>query len=228
MFCVGVSYAQESSQYDCSLVASNAEPQKYANAIYQAFADRGEEPIVYTKKDLATVMLHLKQYCCEEMLSPETCSGLPKSNNQYAQSPYIFDHLLSIGMRKMDGVEDHCDEMDIDCAWEDGSREHIDWREEITELAEDRLGHPSYEIEGNFRKYWGQPGEYTEKEKLVNKYSQLCEEAVHIRQWLPDFNSYESDLQVTQQRGLLGTCNDMANLRYQREYLYVRALMVEK
>jgi hypothetical protein len=93
---------------------------------------------VYTDKDLATAHRHLKQFCCEKYLSDDSCSGLPKTKNVYAQSPYLYDHLLNIGMRKMDGVEDHCDEFDIDCARADGSRQQVEWREEMTEIAQDR------------------------------------------------------------------------------------------
>ena len=53
-----------------------------------------------------------------------------------------MDQLVTIGMRKMDGVQKHCDELGIDCVRESGEVDPTVWREEITEIAESREGTP--------------------------------------------------------------------------------------
>jgi hypothetical protein len=98
----------------------------------------------------------------------------------------------------------------------------------MTEIAQDRAWYPSYSLEGRFREYWGQQDSFFEEESMFSRYRTLCDEAMKIRKAPPEFNKWVTDATLTNQRWLYKTCLDLADVRYEREHLYVRALMVEK
>jgi hypothetical protein len=55
--------------------------------------------------NFTTVISNLKAYCCSQNLIP--CSKDEKSNlpeKNYPESPYLFDHLTDMSMRRLDGI----------------------------------------------------------------------------------------------------------------------------
>ena len=73
-----------------------------------------KEPQVFTKKDLVAVMTHLQQFCSE---SKECGNG--GTSCKYPESSLLYDHLINIGMRKLDGIKEQCDLFGIDCDFQD-------------------------------------------------------------------------------------------------------------
>jgi len=81
--------------------------------------------------------------CCEDVLKEDRaiCQKAKEDSsdckNCYAHSTYMFDHLVNIGMRKFDGIQEHCDELHISCTMSNSAVKTLEWRERINEIAED-------------------------------------------------------------------------------------------
>ncbi|MDP2669476.1 MAG: hypothetical protein Q8O99_00225 [bacterium] len=118
---------------------------------------RGSSPMelkIFTDKDLKAALRFHQQYCCERRLSDEKCEGKLDGEKYYPESPYIFDHLITVGMRKFDGVEENCDILGIDCTTADNQKQLVERRKAVKELALDTDGSPPSQLLELFKKYW--------------------------------------------------------------------------
>lgn len=220
----GVIYAQISHPNDCSSLGTpEFDPAAYADSVYERYEDTYDGQIeVFTKKDLAVAFGQLQDYCAEKSTSRDE----PCTNCLYAQSPFMFDHLYNVGMRKLDGIEDQCTMYGIDCQFQDGYDGHVGRREKITELAEDTEGHPPAELMGNFRKYRWDQESWLEKDIVANRYEEMCREASNVRDLIGQNDNSFAALQSSQD--LTKLCKDAVRVRYVQEWQFVRTLMVEK
>ena len=185
---------------------------------------------IFTDKDLKTVIRHHQQACCERRIGEEKCAWKLDDKHYYPESPYIFDHLIYVGMRKFDAVQTHCDILGIDCTTREGSTLFRDRRTKVRSLAEDTDGVPPAQLMESFKEYRWDPEDFTKKEgenKIANVYFLMCNEAGAIRKsvW---FAQTDIDIDLTNGRWLEATCRDLVQQRYVEEAAYVQTLMVEK
>lgn len=139
---------------------------------------------IFTDKDLKTVLYHHQQYCCQDNINEETCAGKLDGKHYFAESPYLIDHLITIGMRKFNGIQEHCDLLGIDCVTRDNAVLLKEWREESQKLAEETDGVPPSALYELFKKYWGDVTTFGKMDKvtqIANAYYTMCYEAVQIR-----------------------------------------------
>lgn len=64
-----------------------------------------EDWLIFTQDDVKIARSHLLYYCCNEGkggINPDDCS----TAEPWPESPYWFDHLIDIGIRKLSGRED--------------------------------------------------------------------------------------------------------------------------
>jgi len=239
VFCIGftsIVYGGEQGECNAYLTYS---PEKYVNVVIKKFPKLS----VYTEQDLKTALRHIQQFCCYgwiSLASEKICKerNILESPRHYGYSPFMIDHLWNVGMRKLDGIEDHCKTLDISCIGEDGSRVALERRKKIEEIAEDIDGHPPSEIMELFIETWWDPKTLNEDkkkhrkdhryEKLRNIYSRMCLESEDI--W-----DYITSLALANGAfwhdnipwGVAKVCRDMVQERYLQEVNYVRTLMVE-
>lgn len=124
-----------------------------------------EQTSIITKNDLNTAMLNLKKYCCTHELwwlkqDFETCKDDSIFFNDNAlDSPYLFDHLVDIMMRRLSWVagDDNIytkTNMSLDELW-------TSWRERIDEKATSTEWASPEIIINQYKKVWQQsPSNY--------------------------------------------------------------------
>lgn len=216
---------------DCTLYA-NTDADKYPGVV-EKWLEKWELPPLqfFTQKDLRTSVLHHQMACCEGVLKEdrEICQQAKQETsdckNCYAQSNYYLDHLVNVWMRKFDGIQDHCDELDISCEMNTSAVKTLERRERITEIAEDIEWYPPSLIMEEFLEYRGDGSkeDVNDPDKISNAYYNLCDEIQNIHRAIGvnplagnnDTNAYEK-------------CRVLVQQRYQQEYMYVRTLMVDK
>lgn len=225
-------FATESDEYDCTSFASYTTPQAYADAVYQVLTDEGNPPTVFTKQDLQTAVSFLQHFCCEEFNKwawekDSVCADLPAGGKYYPQSPYIFDHLLSVGMRKLDAKEDDCKNLAIDCTLQNGNTKALERRRKINEIMESTEGYPPSVIQEYFFKYRWTTENISDPNVVTNMYYTMCDEATRIREAI-GLNANDVDAKLTGKRWLNRLCYDIVENRYEKEVHYVRTVMVQK
>lgn len=146
--------AQSADPTDCNETSNYSEDQ-YVQKVKEELSRSSTYPTlkIFTDKDLKTALRFHQQYCCEHRVGDEKCEGKLDGKKYYAESPYIFDHLVAVGMRKFDGVEDNCDVLGIDCTTADNQKQLIERREAVREIALDTDGSPPAELLELFKKY---------------------------------------------------------------------------
>lgn len=226
-------FATESDSYDCTSFASYASPETYANVVYQTLSEGGYTPTVFTKQDLKTALTFLQSFCCEEFNKwaknekNSVCANVWESDKYYPQSPYIFDQLLSIGMRKLDAKEGDCKSLWIDCTLQNGNTKALERRRKINEIMESTEGFPPSVIQEYFLKYRWKMENIADPTMITNLYYTMCDEAQRIREAI-GINSADIDAQITHGQGLAWMCYQIAQQRYEKEVHFVRTVMVQK
>jgi hypothetical protein len=106
----------------------------YAESVFSTLSQRKlPVPTFFTKKDLATAWNFLDGMCCEESKKNDSCKIWKTKKKYYPESKDMYDHLVYVGMNKLDGNQDHCDTLNVDCHQKGKER-----RETITKIAESR------------------------------------------------------------------------------------------
>jgi hypothetical protein len=128
---------------DCAIYA-NTDADTYPGVVEKRLEKRELPPLkFFTPDDLRTVVLHHQMSCCEDVLKEdrEVCEQAKQQTsdckNCYAHSNYFFDHLVNIGMRKFDGIQEQCNQLQISCTMNTSAVKTLERRERITEIAED-------------------------------------------------------------------------------------------
>lgn len=235
-FFVSISFADQQGECNAYLTYS---PEKYVEVVIKKFPDLS----VFTQQDLKTALRHIQQFCCyggASLADESICKerNVLESPKYYGYSPFMIDHLWNIGMRKLDGIEDHCDTLDISCVGEDGSRVALERREKIQEIAKDIDWHPPSEIMELFIKMWWDATTLNEDkkkhkedhkyEKLRNIYSHMCTESENIWDYISSLAVANGDYGHDNIPWWVAkVCRDMIQERYLQEVNYVRTVMVE-
>lgn len=92
-------------------------------------------------------LINLKAYCCAQVINPP-CTDEEKANlpTQYMESAYLFDHLIDISMRRLDGNKALAYGLEPDPT---GSER----RTKINGIASTTTGIPANEIEKIYKSY---------------------------------------------------------------------------
>lgn len=183
-----------------------------------------------------TVVYNLKAYCCSQNLiecSKDEKTNLPKKN--FPESANIFDHLLDINMRRLDGISSLAYQKEVDPMAKIR-------REKINAIAADPKGKQAMTIEWLFTWYRNPHKKYIKNttEVLKNydttnisilsmddKYNKLCEitkliyENIQIKGTLSIGTYNESN-------SFYKKCENMVRERVQRETQYTKLLMIQK
>jgi hypothetical protein len=110
----------------------------------------GIEQEVYPDEAITLALEHLQAYCCDEkfLKNGDDATYCPKNiSKQYPESGFLFDHLLDIGMRRVDGDPDTIyDRVDL------LNPQAAAWRKRIKENGSEWSGNPPALIYSEFQK----------------------------------------------------------------------------
>ncbi len=215
---------------DCNLVISGNFNGKVNN--YQSF----EYKQIIPEMALTQVLINLKAYCCTRveasLCSPEEKMTLPKGN--FPESAYIFDHLLDVTMRRLDGIQKLAYGLQPDPT----GKERRDY---ITSVANDPTGKQASEIEKKYTEYRTIHDEYTKHiDEVAKKYTEYNSATFSLGDkyntlcWLMK-NIYESLQKNTtiiwgpfENNSFYSKCKSLVVYRVSRENAYVKLLMIKK
>lgn len=130
---------------DCNLVANK----KYDDSMQMYSVLEGKYQNVIPKTAYEKALIHLKAYCCNQkqiLCSKEETDSLPKEKT-YPASPYLFDHLIDITMRRLDGIQELVYGLDVDPAG-------LARRNLITKAANEINGEQAKTIKKEYTAYW--------------------------------------------------------------------------
>lgn len=180
---------------DCGRFATMSYTQKWTNWFnvvtqsrstdsnkYSNFLDIDQQNAIIDNDSLNTALLNLKKYCCEnEKLEPaqdsETCvKDSVFFNDSALESPYLFDHLFDVIMRRLSGLtwDKNLYEktnMTVDDKW-------TERRARITEKAESTWGATPQIIINQYLKYRKQtPSEYNISSRIYASFWDLSDDS---------------------------------------------------
>jgi len=221
---ITICYIAQSYANDCKIFEGDIEKTYAGKQEYRQFLDENA---------FQKAIIHLKAYCCKHHI--KCTDNLPEKH--YPQSAFLFDHLVDVSMRRLDGIKELAYGLDPDPMAKTR-------REEINKIAADPTGQQAVGIQELLNNY--RPKEdkkktqrtntivlpkyntsNTEELSLTDKYATLCEINKIIYQ----------DLVVTQAVPLgrysdtssfYRKCINLTRARVQSEIQYVKLLMVQK
>jgi hypothetical protein len=208
-----------SASNDCVNLLSGLEPSAQAskaiNDLWLKF---------FKQEDLTTAYAFAINGCCERTTWTRTvCKKKIYTTKYHPESNFLFDHLMYVGMSKLDGVQATCDTLQITCHPEATQR-----RATITEIAEQRDGVPPSRIIWEYLKYRGDESKSIFDESssyLWAQYQRMCNEAYTIisTQSLGQSSDNLAGFETPRQ-----WCQRIIQKRYLQEIEYIKTLQVEK
>ena len=198
---------------------------------YSNFLDVDIQLAIIDTWSLNSAILNLKKYCCEKWLwwlsmDAETCKIDKKFFNDNAlDSPYLFDHLFDVEMRRLygDTWENKIytkTNMWIDSFWE------LNWSERRTRIdgkSMDLSWANAQEIINKYKKFWTQNKEYNIVSKVEAAFTKSNKDFLKYVSWQwSSTNSWESidianALKNYEKRSLYDRYNNACAIT---EYLY--------
>lgn len=179
--------------------------------IYTKFLSKEQQLAIIDKESINTAILNLKKYCCEKELwwldmKLETCENVKTFfNDNIIDSPYLFDHLFDVVMRRLSGLTGEYDiYTKTNMSWDSLWLERRSW---INSQAENvSWANPQILID-KYQQFW-QPSSpqswYDISEKLSATFRDLSDqdfltyvsgqwwsdESVHIAEVLKNYDSW--------------------------------------
>ena len=128
------------------------------------FLTTDQQKAIITNNDLNTAIINLKKYCCENQIwwltqDRDTCKkDKVFFNDNTPDSPYLFDHLFDVIMRRLNWMNGEYDiytktNMTLDKKWEER-------RNRINEKAESQKWSTPQIIYTKYKEIWNQTPEY--------------------------------------------------------------------
>lgn len=183
-------------------------------------------------------LINLKAYCCTQAFQKDCSSGdINNKPEHYPASAFLFDHLLDVAMRRLDGITWLAYNMDGDPKGVTPDPTGLDRRTKITEIANSANGTPANKIESLYTGY--RTGhKYTDlgivisgynkniaTVSLGDKYDTICE---LVRDIYNKTTSGTIIWSITETNSFFNGCKNLVRERVKRETGYVKMLMVQK
>jgi hypothetical protein len=234
--------------HDCDTITWNIA--LFKNAVF------GEKTIkfenVFPDDALTRAIKNLTAYCCEDILKQwekpdERCSdpSLPKSN--YPESPYLFDHLIDVGFRRLEWINNYSDvQVDPTGYARRNAIKEIATNPSIvapSEIVKIYTGYRSLAPKRMFKKIHlnmenmnateaGLVGQYINtydtQVSLADKYNNLCRIARNIYERKPwKLISLWGD-KIEKGRSYYSACQKIAANKISQENMYVKAILIKK
>jgi len=126
---------------------------------YSNFLSTEQQLAIINKESLNTAMLNLKKYCCEKgiwwpgVTDTNTCDNDKELyNDNIIDSPYLFDHIFDVIMRRLSGLTGEYDIYTKLDMWSDDK--WLEWREWINSKAQDLSWANPQIINDKYEEFW--------------------------------------------------------------------------
>lgn len=125
---------------------------------YSKFLSIEQQKAIIDKESLNTAILNLKKYCCENglwglSLDAKTCKDDKVFfNDNIIDSPYLFDHLFDVEMRRLSWLTGEYDIYKKTNMWSDDK--WLEWRAWINEQAENVSWANPQIIINKYKEFW--------------------------------------------------------------------------
>lgn len=181
-------------------------------------------------------IIHLQAYCCNEkkILCSDTLKNKLPTEKNYPQSPYLFDHLIDVTMRRLDGIPELAYGLPPDKAGE--AR-----RKTITKFANNTNGEHAETIKDTFTSYrtlnkkntkdlekvkerFG--GENIEGFSLADRYNTVCKLMKGIYEEIQDKKTEIGG--EFEDNSFFKKCKNMVKERVDREQGYTKLIIVKQ
>lgn len=127
--------------------------------IYSNFMSTEQQLAIINKESLSTAMLNLKKYCCEKWIwwpgvtDTNTCDNDKELyNDNIIDSPYLFDHLFDVVMRRLSGLTGEYDIYTKLEMWSDDKG--LEWRAWLNSQAENLSWANPQIISDKYEEFW--------------------------------------------------------------------------
>jgi len=208
---VWFSYGQRDGDGDCAMV-------KGWNILFLE-----KNPELLPEEAVARASMNLRAFCCEQKMirdldwTPEdkkVCKDqdIP-ANKQFPQSQYLFDHLVDVMLRRLDG---NSDLIYADVALHPRAK---DWREKIREYAIVPEWKSPAELINVAMDDWVQP----KQNGLINLYGSVC--STTYRYYTSLSASKSSPGAQATARTAIDTCPVLVKSIIQYELMYIRVII---
>ena len=215
--------------HDCELVVNN----NIDTVLYNYKNNYNEYTQFLPAEAFHQALINLKAYCCAQVVNPP-CTDKEKANlpKKYMESAYLFDHLIDISMRRLDGNKALAYGLEPDPT---GSER----RTKINEIASTTTGIPANEIEKIYKSYRtlhenenfditkynaGNSATFS----LRDKYNTLCPT---IKNLYEDIKGGTNDIIIwwyLDENSFFNGCENLVQKRVEKENGYIKILMVQK
>lgn len=191
-------------------------------------------PSIYPVKLIQTAQKNHRNYCCKyhSTVTPVAMDNycLANKTDDYLDSPWLYDHLVDVGFRYLDGVPDlQYDDTPTD-------RKGTEWREKITEVWSNPNGTIPLSIMSQYKEYrWDR----SKGPEIVQSQTQTCPDSVvrfvkynEDRETLPLSQKYfvicelSSCMASNEKNAHLSFCQNLALERTIQEDTYVQGVIV--
>ncbi|MCX6824495.1 MAG: hypothetical protein NT085_05220 [candidate division SR1 bacterium] len=172
-------------------------------------------------------LVNLKSYCCQKIIKQScTSSDLQNIKQPFPESAFLFDHLVDVAMRRLDGIIGLAYNLSPDST-------ALERRTKMTDIANSPNGRQAAEIEALYTGYRtihdGYTTEYIRSQynktgvvSLGDKYNKICEFMKNI------YDNSTITNKITIGYAYMNGCKNLVKDRVKRENGYTRILMVEK
>ncbi len=202
-------FAESQFRYDCGLVW------KYSKEDVLKKLTESNDYNILNKQEIELAYQHLKNYCCDlDVLKDSECSD--KWDN-YASSPMLFDHLIDIWFRKLDG-DSSVSYTKLDPDW----KERFEQKKEIFLQKEWKIPEIIFQ---KFSSFWKDPSNPSQNGKLLQKYYDLCNDIEKIYTRVP--LSLSSDFAKEYLNSELA-CRKLVSQRYRKEVDLISTIMIKQ
>ncbi len=244
---VSVTFAAD-TDWDCSIIFSK-------NDILSKWDENNENEIVANlaqampRKALEKAFDNLNAYCCATKKT-KNCN-ITNDNKFYPESIFLFDHILDVYLRRLDAKQqnDNWDDLLYDLEPDLSGK---DWRDFITNRANDINGSLPLEINEKYKNMWTYTQNISQfssnywtdmdnwkisvenaiklndSRTLRDKYNLACDVAKYIGElntgWIR-IQTSEANKITTQEYVL---CKNLTNNRIQNENIYTKTVLMQK
>ncbi len=145
---------------------------------------------IYPAKLLAVAQKNHKNYCCRDYnmkISAEVenyCNN--NATDTYVTSPWLFDHLIDVGFRYLDGVED------LQYEWAPLDNKGKERREKITVYGTNPNGSIPLAIMNDYTTYWW------DRNKDLNMVQSATQNCTDSKERLSEYNTQRDSLSLVQ------------------------------
>lgn len=214
VLCVLIYMPNKIFAWDCSFVDSDKEKQSLLNYV-----------VVFPKEVFNRAVDNLRAYCCDKYSDNIIACKSANQVDDYPNSEYLYDHLLDIAFRRLDGFTwNYVYGMEPDIMW-------LEWRQFITKASKSITWDIAERIWVEYDKY-RKLKYYKYDDNFLLNYNNLDSVSLTDKYYLicdilQDLVNKNFIWREKSDSDYYSKCRQLAYTRIENEDLYVKTIMIE-